>query len=225
MVATDTLGNGDSSAPASAAVTVRELADAHLRALDSLGIDRFDLYGTHTGASVASEIAISHPQRVRSLVLDGIGLYAPQEQAELLEHYVPSVRIDQNGSQLHQVWSFVRDAYLFWPWYRKDKAHRRPTGLPDADTLHDKVVEVLKAARSFHLPYRAALSHDKRARLPLVSVPTLLTCAADDMLYEYLDAVHALMPHARCATHYGFGSPENIARTVAMFEQHFQETP
>ncbi|WP_442596703.1 alpha/beta fold hydrolase [Parapusillimonas sp. JC17] len=93
--------------------------------------------------------------------------------------------------------------------------------MPDADALHDKVVEVLKAARSFHLPYRAALGHDKRARLPLVSVPTLLTCAADDMLYQYLDAVHALMPDARCATHHGTGTPEALARTVALFEQHF----
>ncbi|MBB5213663.1 alpha/beta fold hydrolase [Parapusillimonas granuli] len=225
VIATDTLGNGDSSAPAGDAVTLAALADAHLRALDTLGIGRFDLYGTHTGASIASEIAISQPGRVRSLVLDGIGLYAPEEQAELLEHYVPGISIDQNGSQLLQIWSFVRDAYLFWPWYRKDKAHRRPTGLPDADTLHDKVVEVLKAARSFHLSYRAALGHDKRARLPLVPVPTLLTCAADDMLYEYLDAVHALMPHARCAAHHGTGTPENLARTVALFERHFSEKP
>lgn len=222
VIALDTLGNGDSSAPSGDSVTIAQLAQGHLDALDGLGITTFDLYGTHTGASIASEIALAQPQRVRALILDGVGLYGPEEQAEMLAHYVPHVQIDQNGSQLHLIWSFVRDAYLFWPWYRKDKAHRRPTGLPDAHTLHDKVVEVLKAARSFHLPYRAALGHDKGARLPLLNVPTLLTCAAEDMLYEYLPALQALVPHAHCTTHPGVGSAETLAQTVAMFEQHFQ---
>ncbi|MFC7208558.1 alpha/beta fold hydrolase [Comamonas endophytica] len=200
---------------------VAQLADAHLRALDALGIGRFDLYGTHTGASIASEIAIAQPQRVRALVLDGIGLYAEDEQAELLAHYVPRVEIDQNGSQIHLLWTFVRDAYLFWPWYRKDAAHRRPTGLPGADALHDKFVEVLKAARSFHLPYRAALGHDKRARLPLLAVPTLLTCAGDDMLHQYLEALGRLVPQARCVTHGGTASTEALAQTVDLFQRHF----
>lgn len=221
VIATDTLGNGDSSAPAGESVTVAQLADAHRRALDALGIERFDLYGTHTGASIASEIAIAQPQRVRALVLDGVGLYGEEEQADLLANYVPQVQIDQNGSQLHLLWAFVRDAHLFWPWYRKDAAHRRPTGLPGADALHDKYVEVLKAARSFHLSYRAALGHDKRARLPLVAVPTLVTCAAEDMLHQYLGALGALMPGAQCVTHRGTASPETLAETAALFERHF----
>jgi len=221
VIAADTLGNGDSSPPPGESVTVAQLADAHRRAIDALGIERFDLYGTHTGASIASEIAIAHPQRVRALVLDGIGLYGEQEQAELLARYVPHVEIDQNGSQIHLLWAFVRDAHLFWPWYRKDAAHRRPTGLPGAGALHDKFVEVLKAARSFHLPYRAALGHDKRARLPLVAVPTLVACAGDDMLHEYLAALGALMPRARCVSHRGTASPEALAHTLEIFEGHF----
>ena len=225
VIAPDTLGNGDSSPPPGDSVTVAQLAQAHLRALEALGIARFDLYGTHTGASIASEIAIAHPGRVRALVLDGVGLYGQEEQAEMLARYVPRVEIDQNGSQLHLLWAFVRDAYLFWPWYRKDAAHRRPTGLPEAHALHDKFVEVLKAARSFHLPYRAALGHDKRARLPLLAVPTLLTCAAEDMLHEYLGALGQLVPQAQCVTHAGTATPEALARTVELFERHFGAQP
>jgi pimeloyl-ACP methyl ester carboxylesterase len=218
VIAPDTLGNGDSSAPADGQQEVAYFADAHRRALEALGIERFDLYGTHTGANIACELAIRHPERVRSLIVDGIGLYGEEEQAEMLESYVPKVRFDQNGSQIHLLWNFVRDAYLFWPWYRKDAAHRRPTGLPDAQVLHDKVVEVLKAARTFHIPYQAALAYDKKARLPLVHVPTLVTCAADDMLFEYLDGVRALMPAAHRATHRGTGSSDALRETAALFE-------
>lgn len=219
VLAPDTLGNGDSPAPATGQVELAYFADAHRRALEAMRIEHFDLYGTHTGANIACELSIQYPARVRSLILDGIGLYGEQEQIEMLAHYVPKVSIDQNGSQFHLIWSFVRDAYLFWPWYRKDSEHRRPTGLPGADALHDKVVEVLKAARTFHIPYQAALAYDKKARLPLIRVPTLVTCAADDMLFEYLDGVRSLMPTAHCAAHRGVGSQEAVQETAALFER------
>jgi pimeloyl-ACP methyl ester carboxylesterase len=168
----------------------------HLAALDGLGIERFDLYGSHTGANIACEIAIAHPQRVRRLILDGVSIYSAEERADMLANYAPAVPIDHMGSQLYRIWHFVRDVYLFWPWYKPDAAHARKVGLPPAGELHDKVVEVLKATRTYHLSYRAAIAYEKEARLPLVKVPTLLACAETDMFMQYFAAVQKLMPSA-----------------------------
>lgn len=217
VVATDTLGNGDSAPPAQISPTIAYFADAHLRALGALGIDRFDLYGSHTGANIACEIAIAHPDRVRRLILDGVSLYTADERADMLANYAPGVTIDQNGTQLHWIWHFVRDVYLFWPWYRRDAAHRRTLGLPSADDLHDKVVEVLKAARTYHIPYRAAIAYDKEPRLPLVRTPTLLACAETDMFMEYFERARALMPGAETAVTCGTGSPAALAATARQF--------
>lgn len=206
VVATDTLGNGDSSPPREANPDLSYFVRGHLLAIDSLGLERFDLYGSHTGANLACELAIAHPQRVRRLILDGVSLYSPQERAEMLERYALPVRIDHQGSQIHFLWNFVRDGYLFWPWYKPDAVHARSVGLPSADELHDKAVEVLKAARTYHLSYRAAIAYDKAARLPLIKVPTLLACARTDMFMEYFDRVKALMPFARTATTDGLAS-------------------
>jgi len=218
VIAPDTLGNGDSSAPASGDAELTYFAAAHVRALDALGVRDFDLYGTHTGANLAIEIALSHPERVRSLILDGISLYSEEERNDMLTHYLPDVQIDAIGSQFNLIWHFVRDAYLFWPWYRRDKEHRRAIGLPSAADLHDKTLEVLKAASTFHIPYRAALAYRKEDRLPALRVPTLLACSATDMLIAYLGKVGALLPQAQQATTPGVGSPEAARRTAEIFE-------
>ncbi|WP_226576968.1 alpha/beta hydrolase [Acuticoccus sediminis] len=217
VVALDTLGNGDSAPPRHLTRDILPYADAHARALAALGIDRFDLYGSHTGGNIACEIAIAHKDRVHRMILDGMSVYAPEEQADLLENYAPGITVDQSGGHIHWIFNFVRDTYLFWPWYKRDKAHVRDVGLPPADVLHDKVVEVLKAARTYHLPYQSALAYDKEARLPLVDVPTLLSVAATDMLAVYFDAVAALLPGAQHLRTPGVSTEADAETTVAGF--------
>jgi hypothetical protein len=109
--------------------------------------------------------------------------------------------------------------YLFWPWYKPDAAHARRVGLPSADELHDKVVEVLKATRTYHLSYRAAIAYDKEPRLPLIKAPTLLACASTDMFMEYFERVKALMPAAMPLVTKGTGNQAALRSTVEQFEK------
>jgi len=217
VYAPDTLGNGDSSAPVSEQADIHYFADVHVRAIAELGIEKFDLYGSHTGANIACEIAINYPERVRRLVLDGVSLYSAKEREEMLINYAPGVPIDHNGSQFAWIFQFVRDVYLFWPWYKKDAAHRRSLGLPNADELHDKAVEVLKATRTYHIPYNAAISYDKAPRLPLVQVPTLLACASTDMFIEYFEDICRLMPDAETLITSGTAHPLALRETAENF--------
>jgi pimeloyl-ACP methyl ester carboxylesterase len=214
--APDTLGNGDSSPPREAQPTIETLAAGAIEALDGLGLDQVDLYGSHTGASIAATIALMQPKRVRRLVLDGVGLYAPEEQAEILAGYLPDVPVDHQGLHVLWAWQFCRDTYLFWPWFRHDKAGVRDVGLPSPEALHAKFVEVVKAYGSFRASYRAAFMFDKRARLPLLSVPTLAACARNDMLFGYLDELARLIPGARRQEIPGVASPEAAAETARL---------
>jgi len=222
-IAPDTAGNGDSDIPLPPAPGLAEFAAHHLAALDALGIGRFDLYGTHTGASIAAEIALLAPDRARRLILDGVGLYTPDMQAELLARYAPEVAPDLQGQYLMWAWHFVRDTHVFWPWYATDAAHRRPLGLPAAGALHEKLVEVLKAMTTYHKSYRAAFAHDKRARLPLLRLPTLAACARTDMLAPMFDELCALIPGAARALHDGIATPDALEATVAAFSRFLDE--
>jgi pimeloyl-ACP methyl ester carboxylesterase len=199
VVAPDTLGNGDSTPSHIEAPDIAMLADAAWHAIDQLLPGMFDLYGSHTGASIAMEIAVAHPDRVRRLIIDGMGLYAADEQTDILERYAREIEPDLEGTHLMKVWHFCRDQYLFWPYYNRSSSGRLANGLPGAEVFHEFVVEVLKAVRSYHQSYRAAFRHPKRERLPLIRIPVLVVCSPSDMLHRYFSEVAALIPDARTA--------------------------
>jgi hypothetical protein len=115
-------------------------------------------------------------------VLDGIGMFTPDDKREFVARYAPAVEVDRFGSQLWWAWHFVRDQAWFFPYFRADPAHNRGLGVPSPDTLHAVTVEVLKAVRTYHLAYRAAFRHPDRERLPLVGVPTLVIADETDPL-------------------------------------------
>jgi pimeloyl-ACP methyl ester carboxylesterase len=195
-LAPDTAGNGDSEPLALAQPEIPDLARAALAAVQARHAGPFHLYGSHTGASVAMEIALARPDLVRTLTIDGMGLYTAGLQSEVLDRYAREIRPDAEATHLMKVWHFCRDQHLFWPYYNRTAEGRLPDGLPDDDTLHDFVVEVLKAMRSYHLSYRAAFRHPKRDRLPLLKLPVHVVCSPSDMLFEYFDEVAALVSGA-----------------------------
>jgi pimeloyl-ACP methyl ester carboxylesterase len=223
VVAPDTAGNGDSDALPQPAPSIGELAAATFEALDRLLPGPFDLYGSHTGASIAMEIAITEPARVRRLVIDGMGLYAAGEQAEIIDRYAREIVPDLEATHLMKVWHFCRDQHLFWPYYNRSADGRLPNGLPDADDFHDFVVEVLKAMRTYHRSYRAAFRHPKRERLPRITVPTLVVCSPSDMLRGYFDEVAGLVPGARKADLPAWGTPDFDAHVAAVIGAFLDE--
>lgn len=175
VYALDSLGMGDSSPAAAAAPDTAYFADATLRAVSGLGIERFDLHGLLTGARAAVEIAITDPDRVRKLVIDRMGILSAADKAEWLANFCPKVEPDAQGNQFRFAWQFVRDEFVFFPWYKRDAAHRMSRDVPDADHMHDKVVEMLKGIRTYHLFIRAGLEYPVAEKLPQITVPTLAT--------------------------------------------------
>jgi len=215
VVTPDTAGNGDSDALAEPAPAIPDLA-AHARAAIERIVDGpVDLYGSHTGASIAMEIALTAPQLVGRLVIDGMGLYAADEQSDVLRNYAREIAPDLEGTHLLKVWHFCRDQYLFWPYYNRTAEGRLPNGLPDAEEFHDFVVEVLKAMRTYHRSYRAAFRHSKRDRLAKLRLPVLVLTSPSDMLDGFAAEVASLVPGAQRAKTPLWGDPGFHAATAA----------
>ncbi|ALG74733.1 hypothetical protein VY88_29420 [Azospirillum thiophilum] len=193
VIAPDYLGNGESDKP-ERAVDIGVLADDMLAVADALGLDGFDLWGTHTGALVALDLTVRHPERVGRAVLEAPVLIPPDFSADILDHYFPPLVADRWGLHLLQAWNMRRDMFLFWPWYRQERAAARAIGVPDATVLHDWTMGLLASGAHFDRSYRAAFRYDTRAALPRLTRPALICAGPADMLVEGLVEAERLAP-------------------------------
>jgi pimeloyl-ACP methyl ester carboxylesterase len=192
VIAADTPGFGESDPPAADWLTAADFARLVIEGLDALQLERFDLYGTHTGAKIALEVALAAPERVRSLALDGLAMYSAEEQRQQLERYTVSLAPEWDGSHVVRAWAYRRDMSLFWPWYRQDAAGRRRTDMPSPEQLHAQVVELLRAATTYQLGYYAAFSHDTFEAVQRLRVPTRILLRASDVLGGHLERLPPL---------------------------------
>jgi len=182
VIAPDTPGNGDSTPLPLEAPAIADYAAAVAELLDAIGLERCDVYGSHTGANIALKLAVLAPERVGKVVLDGIGLYSDAERAKYLANYAPPIRPDLIGSQFLKAFMFCRDQYIFWPWFEPAASNRREGGLPSPETLHDWVIEVCKSITTYHLGYGASFAERSEDDLAKATQPVLFLVAENDPL-------------------------------------------
>ena len=75
----DTPGFGDSDGLTLRTIRIADLADATAAAMRALGLPACPVFGTHTGAAIATELGRRHPDLVRGVVADGITIFNPRE--------------------------------------------------------------------------------------------------------------------------------------------------
>lgn len=217
VVVPDLPGCGDSDPLPMAQAEIADFADMLAALLDALGLARCDLHGAHLGARVATEMALRHPRRVRRVILDGCGFYDEAERQVMLDHVAPPVLPDAEGSYLLAAHAMCRDYFRYFPWFRRDEAHRRAGPEPGAAVLHARLVELLRNGASYSVPYHAALRYRMEDALPRLTLPVLLATATTDNVFPQRGRAAALVPTAATAETPGTGSAEAIVATAAIF--------
>lgn len=198
VIAPDLPGQGDSDPLLVDRPSIVSYAEALLAFLDARGIDRFDLYGHHSGAQIACELSIARPAAVRRLVLDGIALFSPEQRREFALRYAPPMVPQADGAHLLWAWNFARNLTRFFPHYERDQKFRLSpeTILPSA-AVTGIAIDLLKVWATYHLLYEAAFTHSTADRLPHVLVPTVVFAINGDPLAEYAIRVADLLPESR----------------------------
>ena len=221
VLAPDTLGNGHSDKPPVDRAEIGYYAGVLSSALDRLGIDNVDVWGSHTGALIAMEFAVRYPNRVQAVGMDGITLFDPGFVEEALANYFPPLEPDVHGLHLLRAWLIRLDMYLFWPWYNHTAAGANIRPLPDVGALKQWADDLLASGRSWRVAYRAAFEYPTRDRLPLLNRPTLLATSPVDPLRFYSEEAATISGAITVAESEGYVTPEEARSTAELYRAFF----
>lgn len=165
-IALDTPGFGQSFKPEGSPST-EDYARWFLQAADDLGVDRFHICGHHTGTHIGAEMAKAAPERVQSLLLNGV-IYArdPAERAERRAQIGPAQGIDDEGRYFGDLWRLMKSLYFEF----------------DAGLIHAETMGALTAIRGRDQAFDAIYAQEFPEVLRQVQCPIRVVQAADDML-------------------------------------------
>jgi pimeloyl-ACP methyl ester carboxylesterase len=184
-IAMDTMGFGDSSSLPGEENSIERWAEAAVSLLDALEIGQTAVVGHHTGAYIAAEIAVAHPDRVRAAVLSSLHLATREERLARLGARAPVDEADRapDGSHVLEFWR------LRAPFYPRD-----------AGLLERFLVDCLKAGDLAAEGHRIVARYPSEERIPLLACPVLLIGAtADPYAYPSLPRLQAAIPHSDVA--------------------------
>jgi 3-oxoadipate enol-lactonase len=184
----DNRGIGN-SAETEAPFTIADLAADALAVMDAAGLDTTHVLGISMGGMVAQELALAHPDRIRSLTLGctypggpGSSLIAPEDAGPLLEAM---------GSGNLDVMLNAMYAVNLSPGFRADESHF-------ADFV--AMAKALPARQqTVQLQLGAIGGHDTQSRLPGIASPTLVIHGTEDKMIPVANGelIASLIPGAR----------------------------
>jgi len=173
-IAPDARGVGQSDAPPGP-YTVRQLAQDAVAVLDAADVGRTHVVGLSLGGAVAQELALSHPDRVRSLALLATFAAQPPRSRALLEAWRALYPVAIADPRLRKAWELQAYCWLFTDRFWRSEANVRAA-------LRFASSQPAQPADGFVGQVDAALSHDARDRLAQVRAPTLVIHGALDQL-------------------------------------------
>ncbi len=147
------------------------LADAIAGAMRALGISQAGLYGRHTGAGVAVELARRHPELCSMVLTDGYPVFPAPYSEERLKTYLLPIEPRWDGTHLVWAWFRYREQHMFWPWDKSEIAHRADTDVPGIDFLYRGTVELLESGDNYPTVYASAFRHAGLAIIDEIKVP------------------------------------------------------
>jgi pimeloyl-ACP methyl ester carboxylesterase len=161
---------------------VEDYASAVPAVLDALGLARADVLGHHTGALVATEVALQFPERVDRLIVNGPMPLRADERAQWLDYVLREEKgyaAAPDGSHLTKLFRV-----------RSELA----AGTVPPDTITRYVVETLMGLGPFWYGHHAAFVYDHEPALRRLTHRTLLLTNTGDQIYEHAQRARALRP-------------------------------
>lgn len=217
VIAFDLPGHGESrwDGPAPYIFTLGELAAILVSALDEMGIDRIDLFGTSIGGCIAVILAALWPERVNSIAVISSALGGRRTLAQIRQ-IVDEKQVnlfDAKGDPLPTTTDQLRQIF----------------GIVHADEINvESNAARLVAGRWIQPCERGVAITDIAGAVPRVMAPTLLVYGANDKAYlKFRPSIEPMLHKGRSAliAHSGaFVMQDNPTETARVLRDFLHET-
>ena len=182
LYALDTPGFGGSFDPPGRP-SMRDYSRYMLAALRALKLDRAHLFGHHTGACVAIEIAVADPARVASLSMIGPVTITREEAQAFKSVYPKDFAIKADGSHLKKMWEYVAEI----------------GGGANLELHHREFVDTARAWNGHIQVYSGIWDQDFIDLYQKVKCPLQIMCSPNDVLWPIFPRARQLRPDAAVA--------------------------
>ncbi len=182
LYALDTPGFGGSFDPAGRPA-MRDYGRFMLEALRALKLDRVHLFGHHTGACVAIEIAVADPARAASLSMIGPVTITREEAAAFKTVYPKDFGLKADGSHVKKMWDYVAEI----------------GGNASLELHHREFVDTARAWNGHIQVYSGIWDQDFIALYKQVACPMQIMCSPNDVLWPIFPRARELRPDAAVA--------------------------
>lgn len=197
VIAPDTPGFGYSDPLPEGRHEVADFGRATLEFANAVALDRFAVFGMHTGGLIAAWLAWSQPSRVAALAVDGYAAFTPEESALYGDAYLPPFVPAWDGSHLRWLWARMREQKYFFPWYDGRAEAAMAIAPQSPRQTHEAVRDVLDVGDHYRSGYAAAFRHNDHHWLAELAVPAWLVYRHDDPLRAHLPRLQGLPGHVR----------------------------
>jgi pimeloyl-ACP methyl ester carboxylesterase len=192
--------------------TIGDLAEDAAALLDALELESADVMGISMGGMVAQELALAHPERLRSLVLGCTysgGPGSSRTSGEVWQGIADAMASGDRERAVRTAW----EANVSATFAQDDDAYARFNA--NARQMPVAVAVIMAQAQ-------AILGHDTSGRLAQLSVPTLVVHGTEDQMVPVSNAhmIAGLIPGSRLEILEGVGhlffweQPEHSAALV-----------
>lgn len=172
-------GNSDGT---SFVPAVADLAVAVVAAIRALELDSVRMVGHHTGSMVATEVALSAPEIVSRLVLNGPMPLTDEERSAFFadKHLREKDMVPKPGAHHFTDFAAIRE--------------RHTAGSVSPDRISDYVIQCFGGDAPFWYGHNAGFNYRHEDSLPKLTCPTLILTNTGDQIYEHALRARALRP-------------------------------
>jgi pimeloyl-ACP methyl ester carboxylesterase len=213
VIRLDNRGVGRSSTPKKP-FTIQQMAEDAAALLEYLQVRQISVIGHSMGSQIAQELALSHPEKVKNLIL-----LSSWAQANSIFH-----TIIETWGELPKILDWQQYQKIILPWIFTEKFISTPQAI--AQLLQIAVNYPLRPTpQALHYQSRAILSNDTSERISAISCPTLVMVGQQDILtpLAFSQRLIQLIPQAKlviienCGHGLLIESPHVVANNILNF--------